>query len=137
MSTFYPRRNHSHSEAIPHYYGQWWFDPTVLDKKLLYSFPPSASDTLCPKLRFLEINSPLNFSNQDLLGFILEKQTALSDISKLERIKIVFPHSRREDIMPHLTELLQEGLDIQLIYAEPLVMAMFSPSRGLPSAIWA
>ncbi|EDR05815.1 uncharacterized protein LACBIDRAFT_329425 [Laccaria bicolor S238N-H82] len=115
-----------------------WFDPTFLDKKLLYSFLPSASDTLCPKLKVLEIDSPFNFSSQDLLGFILEKQSdALSDITKLERIKIVFPHSRREDIMPQLTEFVQGGLDIQLIYTEPLAMAMFSPSRGLPTAIWA
>ena len=115
-----------------------WFDPTILDKEFLYSFLPSASDTLCPKLKFLDINSSLNFSSQDLLGFILEKQSdALSDTSKLERIKIVFPHSRREDIMPHLTEFVQEGLDVQLIYAEPPVVATFSPSRGLPTAIWA
>jgi len=115
-----------------------WFDPTVLDKNFLYSFLPSASDSLCPKLKFLEINSPLNFSSQDLLVFIFEKQSdALSDISKLERIKIVFPHTRKEDIMPHLTEFVQEGLDIQLIYAEPLVMATFSPLRGLPTPIWA
>jgi len=100
-----------------------WFNPPVLDKKLLYSFLPSASDTLCPKLKFLEIDSPLNFSSQDLLGFILEKQSdALSDISKLERIKIVLPHSHGEDIMPHLTEFVQDGLDIQLIYAEPPVL---------------
>ena len=115
-----------------------WFDPTILDKKLLYSFLPSASDTLCPKLKFLEISSPLNFSSQDLLKFILEKQSdALPDISKLERIKIAFPHSRREDIMAHLTEFVQEGLDIQLIYAEPPVIATFPPSRGLPTAVWA
>jgi hypothetical protein len=118
--------------------GNGWSDPTVLDKELLYSFLPSATDTLCPKLKFLEITSPLNFSSQDLLGFILEKQTDdPSSISRLERIKIVFSHSRREDIMPHLTEFVQEGLDIQLIYAEPPEMATFSPSRGLPTAIWA
>ena len=118
--------------------GMGWFDPTILDKEFLYSFLPSASDTLCPKLKFLEINSPLNFSSQDLLGFIFEKQSdAYSDISKLDRIKIVFSHSRTEDIMPDLTEFVQEGLDIQLIYAEPLAMATLSPSRGLPTAIWA
>ena len=116
-----------------------WFDPTLLDKEFLYSFLPSANDTLCLKVKLLEILSPLNFFlGQDLLGFILEKQSdATPDILKLESIKIFFLHSRREDIMPHLTEFAQEGLDIQLIYAEPLAMATFSPSRGLPTAIWA
>ncbi|EDR05924.1 uncharacterized protein LACBIDRAFT_329437 [Laccaria bicolor S238N-H82] len=113
------------------------FDRTFLDKEFLSFFLPPASDTLCPKLKFLEINCPLNFSSGDLLGFILEKQSnALSETSKLERIKIVFPHSLREDIIPHLTEFVQEGLDIQLIYTEPPVIATFPPSRGLHTAIW-
>lgn len=105
----------------------------ILDKEFLYSFLPSASggQTICPQLLNLHIGYRLPYlSNEDLLGFLLEKQGAGSSeilAPKLKRLRLAW----KMEIVPDLARLVEEGLDLRLGYPPRPSKVLFSPLDGL------
>jgi len=93
-------------------------NPTILHKDLLYSFLPSATKgcPLCPKLQVLHISPHLEVSDENLLKFILEKQSGVSsNVLPLKHLHIDFKRPQRMNIVSHLKMI--KSLDLQLDYA--------------------
>lgn len=120
--------NHTarHRRAI----GAYGRNPTISHKDLLESFLQSTTGghPLCPKLQVLHVSSHLDISDEDLLDFILEKQSGLaSNVLPLKRLHIHFLRPRGMDVVPHLK--VMKGFDLRLSYAERSMETLFSPSE--------
>jgi hypothetical protein len=113
---------------LTHYSSSFAFGERVLQH--LTPNEGTLKSCLCPKLKVFECYQH-DFSDLSLFNFIILRSKLFA--GQLMRVHVTFLRDRTFDILPGLSSIVQDGMDISLAYPEP---PSYSPWTGLPKRRW-
>jgi hypothetical protein len=115
----------------PHVQNAW--EQVAWDKKFLAHLTPTPDEiraVVCPQLRCIELLRFFSVSDQAILEFVQSRTgPQLQNVAHLSRMVCSIRRRMQFDIIPHLQDVIADGLVLSLTYVEPPVIR-YSPQEG-------